>query len=93
MVSLAPHESWLWTSRRYHVLCRRVSKPAAMDEHTIDLVRQLCTRIGMVMEDEAETALIWNDSGQTMLSERLNGLSDAGLSIYRLAEAAKVIIR
>jgi hypothetical protein len=64
-----------------------------MDEHTIDLVRQLCTRIGMVMEDEAETALIWNDSGQTTPSERLDRLSDAGLFIYRLAEAAKVIIR
>jgi hypothetical protein len=64
-----------------------------MDEHTIDLVRQLCTRIGMVMEDEVETALIWNDSGQTALSDRLDRLSDAGLSIYRLAEAAKVIIR
>jgi predicted ATPase len=64
----------------------------AVDDQTLDLIRQLCTRMGMIMEDEAETALVWDDKAQTTLPERLDQLNEAGASISRLAEAAMVLL-
>jgi cobyrinic acid a,c-diamide synthase len=49
--------------------------------------------MGMIMEDHAEIALIWDDAFQMSLGERLERLSEAGTSIVSLAEAAEVVIR
>lgn len=70
-----------------------MKKMVVVDDQALDLIRQLCTRIGMIMEDEAETALIWDEEPRAGLPERLDQLIEAGASITRLAEAAMVLLR
>jgi hypothetical protein len=65
-----------------------MKKTVVVDDQALDLIRQLCTRISMIMEDEAETALIWDEKPRTGLTERLDQLNEAGTSITRVAQAA-----
>lgn len=48
----APPKSWVWTSASGHGVV------PAMDDDTSDLIVQLCTRIGMIMEDVSPVALM-----------------------------------
>lgn len=64
-----------------------------MAPHTDDLIRQLCTRIGMIMEDEAATGLVWDPASELTMAQRLQRLEETARAISALAEAAKVLSR
>ena len=57
-----------------------------MENDTADLVRQLCTRAGCIMEDASVTALIWSDG--LSLEQRLQELCVAANNIQALITAA-----
>ena len=56
-----------------------------MDNHTRDLIRQLCTRAGMIMEDASPIALA---SGS---EDRLPDLEAAAADILALIRAARAL--
>jgi hypothetical protein len=60
-----------------------------MDDDETALIRQLCTRIGCIMEDSSIVALIWDD-GLT-LDARLATLSAAAKNIHALVAAAQAL--
>ena len=64
----------------------------AMDGDTQSLLRALCTRIGIIMEDEASTALIWNTDDPLTPADRLIRLQEAGSAISRLAAAGLTLL-
>ena len=61
-----------------------------LDADTIDLINQLCTRVGMLMEDAAPLALRRSRSGPE-LSSRLLELRAIVTSMASLIEAAKAL--
>ena len=56
-----------------------------------DLVRQLCTKAGCVMEDTSVVALIWDDG--LSIDRRLENLVVATNDIVALIAAAKAVQR
>lgn len=63
-----------------------------MDENIDDLIVQLCTRIGMIMEDASVTALI---VGGMLPSDRLNVIEElegAAKRIDALVAAARALL-
>lgn len=61
-----------------------------MNDDDITLARQLCTRIGCMMEDTSIIALIWDDG--LSIEARLAKLSAAGNDIQALVAAARTLI-
>jgi hypothetical protein len=61
-----------------------------MDDDDIALIRQICTRVGCIMEDSSVIALIWDD-GLT-LDARLAKLSVAANDIHALVAAARALV-
>jgi hypothetical protein len=64
---------------------------AVMDDDARDLVNQLCTRIGMIMEDASELALTIAGVDRAGRPERLTQLADASTRIAALLRAAMAI--
>jgi hypothetical protein len=62
-----------------------------MDDDTRDLVNQLCTRIGMIMEDASVLALIISSVDQADRVERLTQLAHASARISALVRAAMAL--
>lgn len=61
-----------------------------MDPETLALVRQLCTRVGTVMEDASVVALVWNKD-ELSVGSRLEQLERVVLQLSTLISAAKAI--
>ncbi len=61
-----------------------------LDADTIDLINQLCTRVGMLMEDAAPLALHQSGSGPELKS-RLMQLQASVTSMASLIAAARVL--
>lgn len=61
-----------------------------MDDDDIALIRQLCTRVGCIMEDNSVIALIWNDG--LAIDARLAKISSAANDINALVAAAGALI-
>lgn len=62
-----------------------------MDENTVELIAQLCTRIGMIMEDASVVALtIGNIDGDGM-QQVVADLQRAADNISRLVAAVKAL--
>ena len=60
-----------------------------MDNDT-KLIRQLCTRVGCIMEDASVVALIWDDN--LALETRLQKLRKASADIQALVSAATALM-
>lgn len=75
-------KSWIWT---WLQACRFVR---AMDEDAADLVVQLCTRIGMIMEDASVEALTIRGVPAEEREQALTKLAAAGEQISALFRAA-----
>ena len=63
----------------------------AMDDDTEDLVIQLCTRIGMIMEDTSVLALTVPGMDQVGRRAALREIEQAASRIHALVVAAKAL--
>ncbi len=59
-----------------------------MDDDARDLVNQLCTRIGMIMEDASELALTIGSVDQSDRPKQLTKLAESSARISALVRAA-----
>jgi hypothetical protein len=64
-----------------------------MDAARLDLIIQLCTRIGMIMEDSSAIALTAGGGEECDLHNTLDHLERAAASIKALTDAASVLAR
>ncbi len=64
---------------------------AVMDDNARDLMDQLCTRIGMIMEDASELALTIGGTNETDRAEQLTQLAEASACISALVGAAMAL--
>jgi len=55
-------------------------------------IRQICTEIGVIMEDISVVALIWAKDGDVSIAERLQLLRDAYLQIGTLIKQAEDLV-
>lgn len=53
-----PTASWIWTVAAAHRSVRPDDGGEPLDDDTIELIHQLCARIGMMMEDASVGALV-----------------------------------
>jgi hypothetical protein len=75
--------SCVWTCAASHCFV------STMDDEDIALIRQLCTRVGCLMEDTSVVALIWDDG--VAIDARLAKLSAAANDIHALVAAAQAL--
>lgn len=66
---------------------------ARMDDDDHDLIAQLCTRIGMIMEDASPTALSIGAMDQARRRAAIAELSAAAAKISSLLAAAQTLLR
>lgn len=78
-------KSCVWTS------ASRRASVAAMDDDTLSLVRQLCTRAGTLMEDVSVAALVW-DPEKLSVSGRVEELKSAIEQMRALIAAAQALL-
>ena len=64
----------------------------SMDEHTDDLIPQLCTRIGMIMEDASVTALPIVGKSPTDRLAVIEELEGAAKRIDALVAAVRALL-
>jgi hypothetical protein len=64
-----------------------------MDDKTEAHIRELCTRIGCVMEDVSVIALIWSKDDGLSIEARLQELHNAQLTIATLVDEAQSLLR
>lgn len=64
-----------------------------MDDDTADLIRKLCTRAGMIMEDASVEALIMPVIDASSIDAKLALLADAAYAISAIVAAARVLNR
>ena len=62
-----------------------------MDDDIRDLIRALCTRAGMIMEDASVDALIMSADDPDIVNAKLGLLADASLAISAIVNAARVL--
>jgi uncharacterized protein YaaQ len=62
-----------------------------MDDDTRELITQLCTQAGMIMEDTGPTALTIGSLRDDDLPAVLDKLEDQSLKITQLIEASKAL--
>ena len=62
----------------------------AHDSDVMDLVVQLCTRIGMMMEDVSPRAL---DASRESLKQRVADIVTATQAMVTIADAAQALLR
>ncbi len=63
----------------------------SMDDHTDDLIAQLCTRIGVIMEDVSVTALTVGGKSPDNRKAAIDELDGAAKRIDALVSAAKAL--
>lgn len=63
-----------------------------MDSDSEARIRQICTEIGVIMEDISVVALIWAKDGDVSIAERLQLLRDAYLQIGTLIKQAEDLV-
>ena len=78
--------SCVWTS------ARRYGVASDMDDDTSDLLFQLCTRIGMIMEDAAPLALSRPGADAESRLAHVNEIQGAAARICALVAAAKSLL-
>ena len=66
---------------------------ASMDKDNDDRIRDICTRIGSIMEDASIAALIWKPPARQTVEERLNMLDDAQRAIAELVSEARSVLK
>ena len=64
-----------------------------MDDDVIDLLRALCTRAGMIMEDASVEVLSMPGAGPSAMTAKLERLADAALAISAIVDAARALQR
>ncbi len=64
----------------------------AMDPDTIELIAQLCTQVGMRMEDASSIAVTIGHNTPDQMRKRLDDLACAAEKISRLISAAQALI-
>ena len=64
-----------------------------MDDDIVDLIRVLCTRAGMIMEDASVDALIMSPGNPDSINAKLERLADAALAISAIINAAQALQR
>lgn len=64
-----------------------------MDDGIVDLIRALCTRSGMIMEDASADALIMSPGNPEAMNAKLERLADAALAISAIINAAQALQR
>jgi len=64
-----------------------------MDEDTVELIRMLCTRAGMIMEDACAEALVIASSDAGTVSKKLARLAEAAQVIGTVIAAAQALHR
>lgn len=83
----ASTESWGWT----------VAPPSrvrvGMDDDIVDLIRALCTRVGMIMEDASVDALMMSAGDPETMNAKIKRLADAALEISAIINAARALQR
>ena len=67
-----------------------MSKENQLDPYTLDLINQLCTRVGMIMEDAAPLALRSSRADEETAT-KLRGLNKYAVSISALITAARAL--
>lgn len=72
-------------------LCARRRLREAMDPDTVNLIDQLCTRAGMLMEDASPVALTMRRVAPEETRKRLDDLARAAGKISRLISAAQAL--
>lgn len=82
-------ERWGWTSSATHGDSVTMDDVAATDPDVTELVVQLCTRMGMIMEDATVLAL---DASPQGLEQRVVELVSAVQTITAVADAAQKLI-
>jgi hypothetical protein len=65
----------------------------AMADDTRDIIRQLCTRVGCLMEDSSVIALMWSEDDELSPNERIGTLRRAVRDMVALLDAAEAITR
>lgn len=65
---------------------------SGMDDDTRDLVAQLCTRIGMIMEDASVDALTMRRRDREQLIAAIDKLAMTGEHIAALVRAARALL-
>ena len=83
-------KSWGSTSRATQGVSRPMDEDDLNKTDVIDLVVQLCTRIGMMMEDVCPVAL---DALREGLEERASGLRRAIQVMKTIADAAEAMLK
>ncbi len=63
----------------------------AMDLDTIELIAQLCTQVGMIMEDASPVAVTIGHKTPEEMRKRLDDLARAAEKISRLISAAQAL--
>lgn len=63
-----------------------------MDSDTENQIRQICTEVGIIMEDASVVALIWPKEGDVTIPERLQLLRGAHLQIGTLIRQAEELV-
>ena len=64
-----------------------------MDDDIVDLIRALCTRAGMIMEDASVDALMMTAGNPDTINAKLARLADAALAISAIINAARALQR
>lgn len=80
-------KSWLWTVGGGSSDCD------GMNDETLNLIHQLCTRAGMIMEDASVDALIGPEASSRAVSEKMMRLGAAAHAISALIAAASALNR
>lgn len=88
VVRSAP-ESCGWTSSATHGVSVTMENLAATDPEVSEFVVQLCTRLGMIMEDVTVLAL---DASHEGLEQRVTELAKAAQTIAAVADAAQSLL-
>ncbi len=78
-----------WTSWAAYGVSVPKDDVAVTDPEVIDLVVQLCTRIGMIMEDVSPLAL---DASREGLERRVVEIANAARAMATIADAAHELI-
>jgi hypothetical protein len=80
-------KSWIWT------VAPTCGVRPRMDDDTLNLIHQLCTRAGMIMEDVSMDALLIPERSAGAVSEKLVRLGSAAEAIRALITAASALSR
>lgn len=78
-------KSCVWTSRYGQGVVSR------MEDDTHDLIVQLCTRVGMIMEDASLSALTISATDRSAMPDALAELESVAVRISTLVAAAKAV--